>query len=175
MHQAVAHTGNRAADYELLVKQAESLWDPTLPLFSNLANVSALVKEAMDRTNWVGFYLWNETASELFLGPFQGLVACTRIPFGKGVCGAAVKEMQTQRVDDVHLFPGHIACDGASESEIVVPLVRAGADECTEEVLGVLDIDSPVKGRFDPVDQAGLELMASLLVRLWPQGSALRA
>jgi len=175
MHETLARTGNRASDYELLVKQVESLWDPTLPLFSNLANVSALIKEALDRTNWAGFYLWNETASELVLGPFQGLVACTRIPFGKGVCGTAVREMQTQRVDDVHLFAGHIACDGASESEIVVPLVRAGADECREEVLGVLDIDSPVKKRFDAVDQEGLERMASILVRLWPTGSGPRA
>ena len=174
MHEALALTGNRAADYALLLKQAESLWDSSLPLFSNLANISALLKEALDRTNWAGFYLWDEPAGELVLGPFQGLVACTRIPFGKGVCGTAVREMQTQRVADVHQFPGHIACDGASVSEIVVPLARAGADECREEVLGVLDIDSPHKGRFDPVDQEGLEKVAGLLVRLWPQGSALR-
>ncbi len=168
MHQALTRTGDRAADYALLARQAESLWDATLPLFSNLANVSALLKEALDRTNWAGFYLWNESASELVLGPFQGLVACTRISFGKGVCGTAVKTMVTQRVDDVHLFPGHITCDGASESEIVVPLVRAG------EVLGVLDIDSPEKRRFDAVDQQGLEHLVGVLVRLWPQGSSPR-
>jgi len=175
MQETVTPTGNRASDYGLLSRRAQSLWDSTLPLFSNLANISALLKEALDGTNWTGFYLWNEAASELVLGPFQGLVACTRIPFGKGVCGTAVKALQTQRVADVHLFPGHIACDGASEAEIVVPLVRAGADECTEEILGVLDIDSPVKNRFDALDQEGLEQLAGVLVRLWPQGSALHA
>jgi L-methionine (R)-S-oxide reductase len=173
MHEALARSGNRVADYALLREQAESLWDPSLPLFSNLANLSALLKQSVERTNWAGFYLWDEQGSELVLGPFQGLVACTRIAFGRGVCGAAVKALQTQRVADVHLFPGHITCDGASESEIVVPLVRAGPDESRDEVLGVLDIDSPEKNRFDAVDQDGLEQIASLLVRLWPIRSGL--
>ena len=173
MHETLARSGDRVADYALLKDQAQSLWDPALPLFSNLANASALLKQALARTNWAGFYLWSERGSELVLGPFQGLPACTKIAFGKGVCGAAVKALQTQRVADVHLFPGHITCDSASESEIVVPLVRAGADESRDEVLGVLDIDSPEKDRFDAVDQAGLEQIAAVLVRLWPLDSGL--
>lgn len=173
MHESLTRSGDRVADYAALKEQARSLWDPTLPLFSNLANVSALLKQALERTNWAGFYLWNERGSELVLGPFQGLPACTRIAFGMGVCGAAVKALQTQRVADVHLFPGHIACDSASESEIVVPLVRAGSDESGDKVLGVLDIDSPEKDRFDDVDQDGLEQIASVLVRLWPRDPGL--
>ena len=174
MYEAPSGSGDRAADYAELKTQAESLWDPTLPLFSNLANLSALLKQTLDRTNWAGFYLWDERSSQLILGPFQGLVACTRIALGRGVCGTAVKALQTQRVADVHRFPGHITCDAASASEIVVPLVRAGADESREEVLGVLDIDSPETNRFDAVDQAGLEQIAEVLVRLWPINSGLR-
>ncbi|HET6450128.1 MAG TPA: GAF domain-containing protein [Spirochaetia bacterium] len=164
MHETAAKSGDRFSDYRLLREQAEALWERSLPLYSNLANVSALVKEFLDRTNWAGFYLWEPSANELVLGPFQGLVACTRIAFGKGVCGAAVKERRTQLVADVHQFPGHITCDGASESEIVVPLIRDGIPG---EVLGVLDVDSPVTARFDAVDQAGLEDLARALVSLW--------
>jgi GAF domain-containing protein len=120
------------------------------------------VKQFLDRTNWVGFYLADRSGSQLVVGPFQGLPACTRIAFGKGVCGTAAAAGKTQRVGDVNAFPGHIACDSASRSEIVVPLVRGGA------VLGVLDIDSPELERFDAVDQAHLEDLAAALVALWP-------
>lgn len=122
---------------------------------ANLANIAALLFEAMAQVNWVGFYLMKE--GELVLGPFQGRVACTRIAVGKGVCGAAVAERVVQRVADVHAFPGHIACDGASESEIVLPIMKNG------EVHGVLDIDSPVKNRFSAEDQEKLEALVRLL------------
>jgi L-methionine (R)-S-oxide reductase len=162
----IAHgtfTGIREQDYLLAVQQATSLWEADLPLFSNLANISALLSQCLPRTNWAGFYLWDEARGQLILGPFQGLVACTRIDFGKGVCGAAVKEKRTQRVPDVHEFPGHIACDSASLSEIVVPIVRNGG------VLGVIDVDSPERSRFDAVDQAFLEEVASALLTHWPR------
>jgi len=155
-------TGNRLEDYPLLVSQATELWDITFPLGSNLANISALLKQGLDRTNWVGFYLWDEKTGQLVLGPFQGLPACTRIALGKGVCGTCVRTRQTQLVPDVHEFPGHIACDGASQSEIVVPIIRKG------KVLGVLDLDSPEKARFDETDQAWLERIVDALVPVWP-------
>jgi GAF domain-containing protein len=155
-------SGNRLEDYPLLISQAGELWDSTLPLSSNLANISALLKQCLERTNWVGFYLWDEKAAQLVLGPFQGLPACTRIALGKGVCGTAVTTRRTQLVSDVHEFPGHIACDGASLSEIVVPIVRHG------RVLGVLDVDSPEKARFDSTDQAWMERFVETLVPLWP-------
>jgi len=155
-------TGDRQEDYPLAVRQARLLWEADLPLFSNLANISALLKQCLTRTNWAGFYLWDGPRSMLLLGPFQGLPACTRIAFGKGVCGTAVRERQTQLVPDVHEFPGHIACDSASLSEIVVPILRDGS------VLGVLDVDSPEKSRFDPTDQAFLEELVSTLATLWP-------
>ncbi len=163
MHRTAAYSGNRVDDYRLVREQAESLWEGDLPLYSNLANVSALLKEYLERTNWVGFYVWDASRSELVVGPFQGLPACTRIALGKGVCGTAVMTRRTQLVADVHAFPGHIACDGASESELVVPLVAGDGI-----VLGVLDIDSPEKNRFDATDQEGLEKVAATLVSLWP-------
>lgn len=122
---------------------------------ANLANIAALLFEAMAQVNWVGFYLMKE--GELVLGPFQGRVACTRIAVGRGVCGTAAAERAVQRVADVHAFPGHIACDGASESEIVLPIMKNG------EVHGVLDIDSPVKNRFSAEDQEKLEALVRLL------------
>jgi GAF domain-containing protein len=155
-------TGNREEDYPLAARQTRLLWEADLPLFSNLANISALLKQCVPRTNWAGFYLWDGARSMLVLGPFQGLPACTRISFGKGVCGTAVRERQTQLVPDVHQFPGHITCDSASLSEIVVPILRDGS------VLGVLDVDSPEKSRFDPTDQAFLEELVSTLATLWP-------
>ncbi len=115
----------------------------------NLANAAAVLYTGMAEINWAGFYLLD--GDTLVLGPFQGKPACLRIPMGKGVCGTAAALNQTQRVEDVHLFPGHIACDSASASEIVIPLRQKG------RVFGVLDIDSPVKGRFSPEDQAWLE------------------
>jgi L-methionine (R)-S-oxide reductase len=159
MFTASSSTGDRAVDYQLMLAQAESIWEDDLPTVSNLSNISALVKQTLDRTNWVGFYLWNEAAQELQLGPFQGLVACTRIRLGKGVCGAAGRTLTTQRVADVHQFPGHIACDSASESEIVIPLTVGG------RLFGVLDIDSPEKRRFDEIDQNHLEAFAIFLAK----------
>ena len=139
----------RETDYKLVREQAEVLsegvtWDITL-----YANISALLNESLSDINWVGFYLMRD--DELVLGPFQGKPACTRIPVGKGVCGTAVAEDRTQLVKDVHEFPGHIACDSASNSEIVVPIHKAG------EVVAVLDIDSPSLSRFDEADKEGLE------------------
>ena len=120
-----------------------------------MANAAALIWETLPDVNWVGFY--RNVGGELVLGPFQGRPACIRIPFGKGVCGAAAETRQVQRVEDVHAFPGHIACDSASNSEIVVPLVRDG------ELLGVLDIDSPKTARFTEEDEAGCVRLARSL------------
>ncbi|WP_367159248.1 GAF domain-containing protein [Kozakia baliensis] len=126
-------------------------------LIANMANISAMIFEAMPDLNWAGFYLWKE--DQLVLGPFQGRVACTRIPLGKGVCGAVARDRETLVVPDVHEFPGHIACDAASASEIVVP-VLAG-----DQLIGVLDIDSPVKGRFSSKDRVRLEEIVKILVQ----------
>lgn len=122
---------------------------------ANLANASALLYGEMAGLNWAGFYLLEEDT--LVLGPFQGKPACIEIPMGKGVCGAAVKEGRTQRVEDVHLFPGHIACDSASASEIVIPIRQKGV------IVGVLDVDSSHVGRFSPADQTGLEAFVRVL------------
>lgn len=130
---------------------------------SNLANAAALLWDALDRLNWAGFYLLAPSGI-LVLGPFQGKTACIEIPVGRGVCGTAAAKNETQVVPDVHLFPGHIACDSASESEIVVPLRSDGV------VVGVLDIDSPVKNRFGEEDRAGLEAFAKILEDSLPAG-----
>ncbi len=122
----------------------------------NLANASALLYQRLPELNWAGFYLWR--GDELVLGPFQGKPACTRIALGRGVCGTTAKTRTTTVVPDVHAFPGHIACDAASASEIVVPMLRG------EHLLGVLDLDSPRRGRFDAADAAGLELFVQKLV-----------
>jgi GAF domain-containing protein len=124
---------------------------------ANMANAAALIFESLPDVNWVGFY--RNIGGELVLGPFQGRPACIRIPFGQGVCGAAAATRQVQRVDDVGAFPGHIACDAASNSEIVVPLIR------DDELLGVLDIDSPTKARFIADDEAGCVRLAEILAR----------
>ncbi len=126
-------------------------------LIANMANMAAVLLEALPDVNWAGFYLLRD--NELVLGPFQGRVACVRIALGRGVCGAAATERRTIVVEDVHAFPGHIACDPASRSEIVVPLLRGDA------LLGVLDIDSPLPGRFSEDDRALCEQAAALLVR----------
>jgi len=123
---------------------------------ANAAQLSALLYHALPELNWAGFYFFDGT--ELVVGPFQGLPACVRIPLDKGVCGAAATTRTTQRIDDVHAFPGHIACDSASNSELVVPLVKEGA------LVGVLDLDSPVHARFDVIDQEGLEAIAHLFL-----------
>ena len=122
---------------------------------ANMANASAVIFETLPDINWVGFY--RNVGGELVLGPFQGRPACIRMSLDEGVCGAAAKTRQVQRVDDVHQFPGHIACDSASNSEIVVPLIRDG------EVLGVLDIDSPKFGRFTEEDEAGVVKLGEIL------------
>ena len=129
---------------------------------ANLANFSALVKQHLPQVNWVGFYLNEDQA--LCVGPFQGLPACTRIPFGKGVCGTAAESRKTLIVQDVDQFPGHIVCDHASKSEIVIPLIL------DQRILGVLDIDSPVLARFDEADREGLEMLTHILLELteWP-------
>ncbi|MDC7223515.1 MAG: GAF domain-containing protein [Spirochaetales bacterium] len=141
----------------MLLEQLKALMERVDPV-SDLANGAALLNWYLEDINWVGFYLWREERNELVLGPFQGLPACVRIPFGRGVCGTAFAENRTIRVDDVHNFPGHIACDGASRSEIVIPLRKEGRP------VGVLDIDSPLKGRFSEEDQAFLEEAARLTI-----------
>ena len=125
---------------------------------ANMANTSALIFETLPDVNWVGFY--RNIGDELVLGPFQGRPACVRMTFDQGVCGAAAKTRQIQRVEDVHAFPGHIACDSASNSEIVLPLIREG------ELIGVLDIDSPKKARFDAEDEAGVVKLGEILSRV---------
>lgn len=149
------YTGSKKERYELVIKQLRSLLDGEPNRIANLSNTSALLNVFFDRINWVGFYLLEQ--DELVLGPFQGLPACVRIPIGKGVCGTAAKELKTIRVPDVHQFPGHIACDAASRSEIVVPMIKNG------ELLGVLDIDSPELDRFDEEDEKYLEQFVQVL------------
>lgn len=142
-------------NYKLMNAELKSLTEDVPHLIANLANASALIYDTMTELNWAGFYLME--GGKLVLGPFQGKVACIEIPVGKGVCGTAVKENKTQRIEDVHKFPGHIACDGASNSEIVVPIHKNG------EVFGVLDIDSPVFNRFSEEDEKGLEEFVKIL------------
>ncbi|PAV30138.1 histidine kinase [Virgibacillus profundi] len=156
MFQATAYSGSKAKDYELLIKQLHALSEDETDSIAILSNASALLNQFLAEVNWVGFYLWKE--NELVLGPFQGLPACIRIASGKGVCGAAVKERETQLVDDVMTFPGHIACDSASRSEIVVPII------INDSVYGVLDIDSPITDRFDETDQQYLEKFVQVLI-----------
>jgi len=142
-------------DYTALCAALDSLTRGVPHLIANLANAAALLFGSLADVNWAGFYLLE--GKTLVLGPFQGKPACIEIPLGKGVCGTAAARDAVQRVADVHAFPGHIACDSASASEIVVPLHRGGA------VAAVLDIDSPLPGRFTPADQAGLEAFARVL------------
>lgn len=142
-------------NYKLLVSQAESIIENVPYTVTNLANISALIYDELSDLNWAGFYLMRD--GKLILGPFQGKLACTQIPIGKGVCGTAVAENKTMLVENVHEFPGHIACDSASNSEIVIPVRHDG------EVIGVLDIDSPLVGRFSEEDKAGLEKLVSVL------------
>ncbi|MCL7714897.1 GAF domain-containing protein [Stenotrophomonas mori] len=156
MFSSTALTGSKPEQYAQLLAQARSLLHGERDRIANAANLSALVYHAVPQLNWAGFYFFDGT--ELVVGPFQGLPACVRIPLHAGVCGAAARTGQTQRVDDVQAFPGHIACDAASRSELVVPLRHAGA------LIGVLDLDSPVPGRFDDDDQAGIEALAQAFV-----------
>lgn len=124
-------------------------------MIANLSNAAALLYQYLPDINWAGFYLWKN--NELVLGPFQGKVACMHIPYGKGVCGTCIKELKTQRVENVHEFPGHIACDSASNSEIVIPMI------INDQIIGVLDIDSPIFSRFNEVDEAYLTEFVHIL------------
>lgn len=142
-------------DYKLLCAQLAALAEADDWYVPLMANAAALLYDALENVNWAGFYLLR--GGVLVLGPFQGKVACVRIPLGKGVCGTAAAEDATQRVKDVHAFPGHIACDSASNSEIVIPIHKGGA------VVAVLDIDSPAPDRFSEADQAGLEAFVRAL------------
>ncbi|UXY50843.1 GAF domain-containing protein [Pseudomonas tohonis] len=144
--------------YALLAAQLESLLADERDFIANASQFSAFLYNELPELNWAGFYLNKQ--EELVLGPFQGKVACVRIPFTRGVCGAAARTRETQRVEDVHAFPGHIACDSASNSELVVPLVKDG------RLIGVLDLDSPSIGRFSEADQAGIEHLAAIFLRL---------
>ena len=141
--------------YSELAREITAFADPIW--FTALANASASLKQHLPDVNWAGFYLLRE--NELVLGPFQGLPACVRIAIGKGVCGAAVSKRQSMVVEDVEQFPGHIACDSASRSEVVIPMISG------ERILGVLDVDSPTVGRFDDEDRAGLELIVETLLK----------
>jgi GAF domain-containing protein len=150
--------GDKPTMYRDLASALEGLVAGETDAIANMANASALIYETLPDVNWVGFY--RNVEGELVLGPFQGRPACIRIAFGSGVCGVAAETRQVQRVEDVHAFPGHIACDSASNSEIVVPLIR------DNEVIGVLDIDSPNTGRFTQEDEEGVVKLAEILMRV---------
>jgi len=144
-------------DYTLLNKQINSLFEKEADMVANMANMSALLFSELKDVNWVGFYL--RKGNELVLGPFQGKVACVRLPLGKGVCGTSAENKTTIVVDNVHAFDGHIACDSASNSEIVIPVIKE------QEVIAVLDIDSPLLNRFSQDDRKGLEnILASFVI-----------
>lgn len=152
-------------DYALLSRQLASILDGETHLMTNAAQLSAFIYHTLSDLNWAGFYFCQPAKSansqqpvELLLGAFQGKVACVRIPFGRGVCGTAAATRQTQLVADVHEFPGHIACDSASNSEIVLPLLKDG------KLYGVLDLDSPLKARFTSEDQAGLQQLVDIFM-----------
>ena len=147
-----------STNYELILKQAETLTKDVPFITANLANISALIYSELDRLNWTGFYITEK--DELILGPFQGKPACVRIPFGRGVCGKAAATGETQLVKNVHEFPGHIPCDCASNSEIVVPIHKDG------KIFGVLDIDSPDLGRFTEEDKEGLEYLVKIIEKI---------
>lgn len=153
----ISERGN-AEHYRSMQQQLTVLVSGEPDLIANLANISAFLYDQLDDLNWLGFYITRE--NELVLGPFQGKVACVRIPFAKGVCGAAVRSQEIQCVTDVHAFAGHIACDSASNSEIVLPIVVNG------KTVAVLDIDSPIVGRFSATDEQGLAELLPLLENL---------
>ncbi|HEX2594172.1 MAG TPA: GAF domain-containing protein [Rhizomicrobium sp.] len=149
-------TGTKKEIYGDLLLQARGLFDGERDAIANAANLAALIGFGLEDLNWSGFYFLKE--GELVLGPFQGKPACVRIALGKGVCGTAAATRETVVVPDVHAFPGHIACDAASQSEIVIPLVKNGT------LLGVLDLDAPIPNRFDDEDRKGLEALAALWI-----------
>lgn len=150
-------SGQGLDGYPLLTAQLQALLAGERDFIANAAQFSAFLFQELAELNWAGFYL--ARGNELVLGPFQGKVACVRIPFGRGVCGAAAASRQTQRVEDVHAFAGHIACDSASNSELVVPLLKDG------RLIGVLDLDSPLLARFSAADQAGIERLVEVFVQ----------
>ncbi|MET1110752.1 MAG: GAF domain-containing protein [Allosphingosinicella sp.] len=159
MYDFQIDTADRAEAWRQIVAAADALTAGEPDAVANMANVAALLWETLGDINWAGFY--RNVSGELVLGPFQGRAACIRIPFGKGVCGTAAASLEPQLVDDVDAFPGHIACDSASRSELVVPLIHDGI------LLGVIDLDSPSRARFDAADLAGcLELARRLAPRL---------
>jgi len=153
---AKPETASKAEMYSSLAAQLRSLLEGERDFIANAANVAALLYHSLPNLNWAGFYLLRE--GELVLGPFQGQPACVRIAIGKGVCGTAAQHRQTILVENVHEFPGHIACDSESNSEIVVPLIK------DQQLIGVLDLDSPLFGRFDEEDAAGLNALARIFV-----------
>ncbi|MFD6155112.1 GAF domain-containing protein [Nocardia sp. NPDC060256] len=153
-------TGDRTEQYQQLAAQAQALVADEPDRVANAANVASLVFHALPDLNWVGFYFYD--GAELVVGPFQGKPACVRIAIGKGVCGTAAQTRETQLVPDVHAFPGHIACDAETRSEVVIPLVHNGA------LVGVFDLDSPKPDRFDDIDKAGLESVATAFLDSLP-------
>ncbi len=156
MFESQQLTGTQAEQYEQLMQQAAALVQGESDKIANAANLSALVFHSLPDLNWVGFYFYDGT--ELVVGPFQGLPACVRIALGRGVCGTAAVTKQTQRIADVDTFPGHIPCDSASRSELVVPLFK------NEKLIGVFDLDSPKLDRFNEVDQQHLEAIAEIFL-----------
>jgi len=147
--------GTKSETYPQIIEQVQALIHDETDFLANMANTSSLLYHLLPEVNWVGFYLYRE--EQLILGPFHGKPACVRIAIGKGVCGTAAERKETIVVPDVHQFPGHIACDAASQSEIVVPMIKEG------RLIGVLDIDSPIKNRFDETDQTYLEKIVEIL------------
>jgi GAF domain-containing protein len=158
MHELIELPAHKAEAYAELETGLRALLSGEHNLVANAANLAALLYWSLPQLNWAGVYLVEPERGDLLLGPFQGKPACVRIPVGRGVCGTAAARRETVVVPDVHAFPGHIACDSASNSEIVVPIVRA------DRLIGVLDLDSPVRGRFDGEDAAGLERLVRVFV-----------
>lgn len=151
------YQGKKEENYALVQKQLVALIEDEPNMIANLSNAASLLNQFLGEINWVGFYLAEK--DQLVLGPFQGLPACVRIPLGKGVCGTSAAERKTMRIEDVHQFPGHIACDAATKSEIVIPIIK------DDKLIGVLDIDSPIPNRFDESDQQGLEKFTESLCK----------
>lgn len=151
---ATIETADKAEFYRQLAQQTQALFDGETDMIANAANMSALIYQMLPDLNWAGVYLLK--GDQLVLGPFQGKPACVRIPIGRGVCGAAIERKTSILVEDVHAFPGHIACDAASRSELVVPIFQGKA------TIGVIDLDSPRPSRFDPDDQTGIERLAEI-------------
>jgi GAF domain-containing protein len=158
MYDFKIEAADKATLYRDLLRALEGLTSGEPDPIANMANAAALIWESLPNLNWAGFY--RNVDGELVLGPFQGRPACIRIPFGTGVCGAAAETLEVQRVDDVNAFPGHIACDAASASELVVPIVRDG------KLIAVLDLDSPTPARFTEEDEAGCVAIGELLARV---------